>query len=117
MRPGTLGAVTEIDAPEARRRIDAGEAVLVDVREPHEWEAGHAPGSLHRPLASLDPSEFAGRSVVTTCRGGGRGGRAAEQLAGAGVDAVSLAGGLRAWSDDGGALVRDDGAAGSLEAP
>lgn len=109
--------MTEIDAHEARRRIDAGEAVLVDVREPHEWEAGHAPGALHRPLASLDPSEFTGRTVVTTCRGGGRGGRAADQLAGAGVEAVNLAGGLGAWSESGGALVRDDGAPGSLASP
>ncbi len=105
----------EIDPAEARRRVEAGEAVLVDVREPHEWDAGHAPDALHRPLGELDPAEFAGRSVITTCRGGGRATRAAEALEGAGVDAVSLGGGLRAWSADGGAIVRDDGSAGSLD--
>jgi rhodanese-related sulfurtransferase len=107
--------VTDIDPAEARRRIDAGEAVLVDVREPREWEAGHAPDAVHRPLGSLDPAEFAGRSVITTCRGGGRGSRAAEALTDAGVDAVSLGGGLRAWSEDGGAIVRDDGSPGGLD--
>jgi rhodanese-related sulfurtransferase len=106
---------SEIPAGEARRRLDAGEAVLVDVREAEEWADGHAPGALHRPLSSLDPAEFAGRSVVTTCRGGGRGGRAAAALAEAGVEAASLAGGLRAWSEDGGALVRDDGSPGALD--
>ncbi|GLZ45322.1 hypothetical protein Acsp06_15070 [Actinomycetospora sp. NBRC 106375] len=106
--------MTEIDAAEARRRLDAGEAVLVDVREPDEWGAGHAPDSLHRPLGDLDPAEFGDRSVITTCRGGGRGSRAAAALTEAGVDAVSLGGGLRAWADDGGAIVRDDGATGSL---
>jgi rhodanese-related sulfurtransferase len=107
--------MTEIDPDEARRRLAAGEAVLVDVREPAEWAAGHAPDSLHRPLAELDPGEFAGRTVVTTCRGGGRGGRAAEQLAAAGVDAANLAGGLRAYTEHGGSLVRDDGSPGTLD--
>ena len=105
----------EIDPTEARRRIEAGEAVLVDVREPEEWDAGHAPGALHRPLGTLDPAEFDGRSVITTCRGGGRGSRAAEALTDAGVDAASLRGGLRAWSADGGALVREDGSPGGLD--
>jgi rhodanese-related sulfurtransferase len=106
--------MSEIDPAEARRRIDAGEAVLVDVRESGEWDAGHAPGALHRPLGDLDPAEFTGRSVITTCRGGGRGSRAAEALRGAGVNAVSLRGGLRAWAEDGEAIVRDDGSPGGL---
>ena len=105
----------EIDPSEARRRIDAGEAVLVDVRESEEWDAGHAPDALHRPLGDLDPAEFAGRSVITTCRGGGRGLRAAEALHEAGVEAVSLHGGLRAWAEDGGAIVRDGGSPGGLD--
>ncbi|MEJ2860242.1 rhodanese-like domain-containing protein [Actinomycetospora flava] len=107
--------MSAIDPADARRRVESGEAVLVDVREPDEWAAGHAPGAVHRPLGDLDPAEFAGRSVITTCRGGGRGGRAAETLAEAGVDAVSLDGGLRAWSEHGGALVRDDGSPGALD--
>lgn len=106
--------MADIDPAAARRRLDAGEAVLVDVREPGEWDAGHAPDALHRPLGTLDPAEFEGRSVITTCRGGGRGTRAAEALTEAGVDAVSLRGGLRAWSEDGGAIVRDDGSPGDL---
>jgi rhodanese-related sulfurtransferase len=104
----------EIDPTEARRRIEAGEAVLVDVREPEEWDAGHAPGALHRPLGTLDPSEFGDRPVITTCRGGGRGSRAAQALTDAGIDATSLQGGLRAWSADGGAIVLDDGSPGAL---
>jgi rhodanese-related sulfurtransferase len=105
----------EIDPAEARRRIEAGEAVLVDVREPAEWDAGHAPDALHRPLGDLDPAEFEGRSVITTCRGGGRGSRAAEALSDAGVDAVGLRGGLRAWAAEGGSIVHDDGTPGGLD--
>jgi rhodanese-related sulfurtransferase len=107
--------MSDVDPTEARRRVEAGEAVLVDVREDGEWAAGHAPDSLHRPLGGLDPAEFAGRSVITTCRGGGRGSRAADALSEAGVDAVNLGGGLSAWSDAGGSLVRDDGSAGGLD--
>ena len=107
----------EIDPTEARRRIEAGEAVLVDVREPEEWDAGHAPDALHRPLGDLDPAEFEGRSVITTCRGGGRGARGAEALSEAGVDAVSLRGGLQSWNADGGSIVRGDGSPGVLDRP
>ena len=107
----------EIDPAEARRRIEAGEAVLVDVREPEEWDAGHAPDALHRPLGDLDPAEFEGRSVITTCRGGGRGARGAEALSEAGVDAVSLRGGLQSWNADGGSIVRGDGSPGVLDRP
>ena len=105
----------DIDPAEARRRIDAGEAVLVDVRELEEWDAGHAPNAMHRPLGTLDPAEFVGQSVITTCRGGGRGSRAATALNEAGVDAVGLDGGLRNWSEAGGAIVRDDGSPGDLD--
>lgn len=52
--------------------------------------------------------------MITTCRGGGRGSRAAEALHEAGVDALSLHG-LRAWAEDGGAIVRDDGSPGVLD--
>ncbi|WP_433782134.1 rhodanese-like domain-containing protein [Actinomycetospora sp. CA-101289] len=107
--------MSDVDPAEAQRRVDAGEAVLVDVREPEEWAAGHAPGAVHRPLGTLDTAEFAGRSVITTCRGGGRGTRAAEALTEAGVDAANLRGGLRAWAEHGGPIVRDDGTPGSLD--
>ncbi|GAA4903238.1 rhodanese-related sulfurtransferase [Actinomycetospora succinea] len=107
--------MSTIDPADARRRLEAGEAVLVDVREPDEWAAGHAPDAVHRPLGDLDPAEFAERSVITTCRGGGRGTRAAERLAEAGVDAVSLDGGLRGWSEAGGPIVHDDGTPGALD--
>src|SRR5687767_14673749 len=64
------------------------------------------------PLGDLDPAEFAGRSVITTGRDGGRGSRAAEALHEACVDAVILHGDLRTWAADGGAIVRDDGSPG-----
>ena len=37
----------DLDPVEVARRHAAGELILVDVREPYEWEAGHVPGSSH----------------------------------------------------------------------
>lgn len=106
--------VPEIDAAEARRRAEAGEAVLLDVREPGEWQAGHAPDAVHRPLGSLDLTEFAGRPVVAVCRSGGRSGQATAAMLGAGVDVVNMAGGMQAWAAGGAPVVRDDGAPGQV---
>ena len=41
--------VPEITADEAQAAIATG-ALLLDVREPDEWEAGHAPDALHLPM-------------------------------------------------------------------
>lgn len=92
----------DISLDEARKLLDAGEAVLVDVREPHEWEAGHAPQARHIPLAELDPAQLpTGTQVITTCRSGGRGKRAAQTLTQAGLTARNLNGGMRGWHQAG----------------
>jgi rhodanese-related sulfurtransferase len=109
-------AAGDISLDEARRLLDAGEAVLVDVREPHEWEAGHAPQARHVPLAELDPAQLpTGTQVITTCRSGGRGSRAAETLTGAGLPARNLSGGMRGWYEAGMPLERADRDAGTVE--
>lgn len=75
-------------------------AVLIDVREPHEWAEGHPPFALHIPLAELPhrlhelPDD---RPVITICRSGVRSKRAARLLALQGRDASNLTGGLIAW--------------------
>lgn len=108
--------VGDISLDEARHLLDAGEAVLVDVREPHEWEAGHAPQARHIPLAELDAAQLpAGTQVITTCRSGGRGSRAAQLLTQAGVTARNLTGGMRGWQQAGLPLRRADGETGAVE--
>ena len=79
----------------------AGGAILLDVREPHEWQAGHAPKARHIPLGQLAhrATELpAGRRVVTVCRSGARSARAASLLASSGREVSNLAGGMHAWS-------------------
>ena len=70
-----------------------GDAVLIDVREPAEFETGHIPGHKERP-------------IVVVCRTGGRAALAALSLQRLGfVDVRSIAGGVMAWGEAGLPLV------------
>ena len=78
------------------------DALLIDVRSPEEFAAGHIDGAINIPLDTLPEraSELPrGAIVVTVCgKGGGRSARAAEQLrAGGFLSARSLCGGTQAW--------------------
>jgi rhodanese-related sulfurtransferase len=92
--------IQEVDPGRARRLIDLG-ALVLDVREPDEYAAGHVSGSrliplgvLSRHLAEL-PRD---RDIVVVCRSGRRSGEAVRALQQAGFDkAVNLAGGMLAW--------------------
>ncbi len=102
-------------SPEEALALQAGGVVLLDVREPEEWEAGHAPDSRHVPLGRLRADTLAaGTEVVVVCRSGGRSAVAAAALAGAGVAARNLSGGLNAWAAAGLPVVRDDGRPGTV---
>ena len=77
-------------------------AVIVDVRSPEEFAAGHVDGAINIPLDALAEraSELPqGAVVVTVCgKGGGRSERAAEQLRASGFSSArSLCGGTQAW--------------------
>jgi hydroxyacylglutathione hydrolase/adenylyltransferase/sulfurtransferase len=103
----------ELTAEEARRRFDAGEVQIVDVREPHEWDAGRIPGEVrHIPLMELTTQASSidrDRPVVFQCRAGSRSLMAAQALRASGFEAYSLAGGLLAWTDAGLPLDPPDG--------
>lgn len=87
-----------VDVAEARRMAAQG-ALLLDVREPLEWAAGHIDGARHVPLGRLSPQEVPGdRCVITVCRSGNRSKVAAELLVTAGhPDVVDMSGGVLAW--------------------
>ncbi|MGY1593581.1 rhodanese-like domain-containing protein [Geodermatophilus sp. SYSU D00708] len=105
----------DVGPDEAAAMVERGEAVLLDVREPAEWAAGHAPGAVHLPLGLLDPAAVPpGRTVVAVCRSGNRSGTAADRLGAAGVPVRNLAGGMRAWAAEGRPVVTDCGQPGTV---
>lgn len=95
-----------VKAEEAVALVTDG-AVLVDVRENHEWKAGHAREAIHIPLARLASStnRFKGRPVVVVCASGSRSRHGASELRAQGINATSLKGGMRAWQSAGGSQV------------
>jgi rhodanese-related sulfurtransferase len=102
----TSGDVDDLDDP-----------FLLDVREPAEFDAGHAPGAVLVPLGRLPHgwSELpADRTILCICRSGARSGQATMFLREQGIDAVNLAGGMQAWRAFGLEVVRGDGSAGSV---
>ena len=81
-------------------RMARGEVQLVDVRQPHEREAGRIAGSAHIELAELPSrAEEISRDapVVFYCRSGARSGLATDAFRRAGFDAHNMAGGLLEW--------------------
>lgn len=107
--------IEEVRAEEAVLLNEQG-AVLLDVRGEDEWAAGHAPGAVHVPLASVAQAagRFADEEVLTVCRSGRRSANAAEVLAKAGVEVRNVAGGMSSWAAAGLPVVRDDGGPGTV---
>ena len=99
---GKAGLGAALSTADAVRLINQEKAVLIDVREPAEFAAGHAAGARNVPLSTLDtakglPSNKA-LPLVLVCASGARSSRAVAQLRKAGYSSVhSLAGGTEAW--------------------
>ena len=94
----------EVTPERTRELLQSGEAVVVDVREPYERDAGHIEGTRHielERLASQAESLPKDQPVVFHCRLGARSAMAAQAFRAAGYDAWSMAGGLERWHDDG----------------
>lgn len=89
------------------------DAYLLDVREPDEWAAGHAPGAHHLPMMEV-PARLAelpaDQELVVVCRSGGRSGQVVSYLLGNGWDNVrNLDGGMQEWATTGRPLQSEDG--------
>ena len=109
------GRLPDLDPGQAAGLLDRGEALLIDVREPQEWAAGHAPQAEHVPLGRLAPDAVPpDRPVIAVCRSGNRSGKAADALAAAGVRVHNLAGGMKAWTQAGLPVVTDEGMPGTV---
>lgn len=85
---------------EVQQALADGSIHLVDVREPHEFAAGHIPGSTNMPLSSFDPSELpTDKPVVLSCRSGGRTLQGLERAQASGRTDIHthFAGSMNAW--------------------
>jgi rhodanese-related sulfurtransferase len=92
--------------------LESGEAQLVDVREPYEYEAGHIAGVKHielEHLAGRAGEIDAEKPVVFHCRIGRRSALATEAFRASGYEAYNMAGGIQAWADEGLPLEPEDG--------
>jgi len=105
--PGPLGedvSMTETNIPTVA--VDGvpdplpAELVVLDVREQHEWDAGHIDGAVHIPLGDL-PSRVGELDpqvqTLVVCHLGGRSARATQWLSAQGHDVVNMDGGMEAW--------------------
>ena len=95
--------IAEISPQGAATKLNAGEAVIIDVRDKDEWDEGHIPGATHlsRGTIELDIEEKVpdpNAMIICHCGGGGRSALAAESLQKMGYKNVrSMAGGFKAW--------------------
>ena len=99
--------VREVDTAEADELRQRPGAVVLDVREPDEYEQGAIPGAVHIPRGTLETKVEAalprGRKVIIYCAGGNRSALAADTLQQMGyTDVASMAGGFRHWAQSGG---------------
>jgi rhodanese-related sulfurtransferase len=97
---------SRVDTLAATRLMNA-DAVVLDLREPAQYQAGHILGARNTPLAGLeksatDLSRFKNRAVIVYCADGRRAGRALDVLRRAGFSQASqLDGGFAAWQQAG----------------
>lgn len=98
-----MSSTPEIDI-EQLDRTPPGDATVVDVREPREYDSGHVPqavlvpmGQLTSRLGELDKQ----RPVYVICATGNRSAAMTDVLRAAGYDAYSVAGGTSAWARSG----------------
>ena len=102
--------ISEASVDELESALQAG-AVLIDVRQPNEYEAGHVPGAVLVPLASvpetLDAFAPHGPTYVI-CKSGSRSYRACEFLEEQGLEAINVEGGTMAWIISGRTTVAGD---------
>lgn len=105
-----LEPFTRISVAEAKAKLDSGEAVMVDTREPNEYSEFHARGVRLIPVNSVitrvaEIREFAaGKEILFICKSGQRSALAAEFALAGGLEELPLynvEGGTVAWREAG----------------
>ena len=103
----TKARIREVDTEQAEQEIARPGTVVLDVREPDEYEQGALPGAVHIPRGHLESqieNKVVDRDapVVVYCAGGTRSAFAADTLSSLGyTDVVSVVGGFNKWKNEG----------------
>jgi rhodanese-related sulfurtransferase len=98
---------TKVSLLQATQMINQGKTVILDVRDPTEFAAGHVREAKNIPLKELpkrvgELDKFKSKSVIVVCGSGVQSSKATTQLKSAGFnEAYSLNGGLAAWQAQG----------------
>lgn len=97
-------AIVDIDREALKRGLASGELRVIDVREPHEFEAGHIPGAVPFPLSNFDLDAFRallaqdGRRPIISCQSGNRSARLLDYVQAQGLDLTEhYGGGFKDW--------------------
>ena len=102
--------VSDLDHAAVKHGLADGTMLIIDVREPHEYAAGHIPGSMLLPLSAFDPSRIpvnTEKRIVFSCAAGVRSIKALELAQAAGLDLHEhYQGGFKEWSGMGEAVER-----------
>lgn len=93
--------IDDLTRDDIKAGLAAGKILLVDVREPHEFVAGHIPGAISMPLSTFDPAELPvepGKRIVLSCAAGVRSMQAAMVARSEGVEVTAhYRGGFKDW--------------------
>jgi rhodanese-related sulfurtransferase len=99
------GELPTIEHDDFLRAVKNGSCAIVDVREPHEYAAGHVPGAKNLPLSQFDAGKLPAGDCVIICQAGGRSAKALTQALQAGrKDVRHYAPGTGGWRARGGAV-------------
>jgi sulfur-carrier protein adenylyltransferase/sulfurtransferase len=102
--------ISEMTVKELKQLLDSGakDFVLVDVRNPNEYEIAKIPGSVLIPLPDIENGDgvakvkeiLNGQRLIAHCKMGGRSAKALAILKEAGIEGTNVKGGINAWSQE-----------------
>ncbi len=105
-----LSALHEMSVVELQQVLDGGadDILLLDVRNPEEYEIARIPGSVLIPLPEIETGDGVGKvkemlnghRLIVHCKMGGRSAKALAILKQAGIEGTNVRGGIRAWSQE-----------------
>jgi rhodanese-related sulfurtransferase len=100
------GTFTRLAPQECAEMMEAGTAVMLDIREIHEFDAERIPGAILAPMQEIIPGALPtqdAKKLILQCRSGGRTANVAHALIGMGAfsEMAHLEGGILAWKAQG----------------